>query len=83
MEAAGGLVPSGARYVQLRGLGDPEAADRAARDLASQGVPVVRSRQPDGQVRHVLVGPLDGREAVVRMIDRLRRAGYRDLVARQ
>lgn len=77
------MIPPGARYVQVGAFRDSDRAERAARELAALGLPVVRSRKAEGQAQLVLVGPLDGREAIVHMIDRLGHAGYHDVVARR
>ena len=78
------LIPPGAKYVQIGAFRDPANADRAARRLGEMGLPVVRSggEGPD-RMRLILVGPLDSREAMVRAIDRVRRAGYRDAYPRR
>lgn len=75
------MIPAGARFVQVGSFRDAQQAQAAAARLARMGLPVVRARQ--GQAQLVMVGPLDGREAIVRMIERLRGAGYRDLRARR
>jgi|GEM_PF-822082 len=77
------MIPPGARYVQIGAFSDPQSAERVARNLAASGLPVVRARPAKGQAQLLMVGPLDGRQAIVRMIDRLRRAGYHDVVARR
>lgn len=76
------LIPPGSRYVQVGSDRDPRSQGDVAQKLAALGLPVVRARQEAGKPPLVLVGPLEGREAVVRMIDLLRRAGYADLRAR-
>lgn len=80
---AQGMIPPDARYVQIGAFRDLQGVERTARALTALGLPVVRSRSAHGQAQLIMVGPLDGREAIVRMIDRLRRAGYRDVVARR
>lgn len=77
------MIPPGARYVQVGAFRDSDSAERAARELAALGLPVVRSRKAEGRAQLVLVGPLDGREAIVRIIDRLGHAGYHHVVARR
>jgi len=77
------MIPPGARYVQVGAFQDLEMAERTAQDLAARGLPVVRSRPTRRQGQLIMVGPLEGRQAIVRMIDRLRRAGYHSLVARR
>ena len=80
---AGGpmMIPPGARFVQIGAFRDARNAARTATRLSGMGLPVVRSQQRDTQV--IMVGPLSGREAIVRTIDRVRQAGYRDAYARR
>lgn len=75
------MIPPGARFVQVGSFRKAGQAQEAAERLARTGVPVVRAKE--GGAELVMVGPLDGREGIVRMIERLRRAGYRDLRARR
>ncbi|ARJ69896.1 SPOR domain-containing protein [Paracoccus contaminans] len=77
---AAALIPPGARYVQVGAFKDAGDAGRTAQRLAGMGLPVLRARQGGSHV--LMIGPLPGREAIVRMIDRLRRAGYRNAHAR-
>lgn len=80
---AGGpmMIPPGARFVQIGAFRDAGNAARTATRLSGMGLPVVRSQQRDTQL--IMVGPLSGREAIVRTIDRVRQAGYRDAYARR
>lgn len=80
--AGPGMIPPGARYVQIGAFNEPANAERAARQLVGMGLPVVRSRTDKAAPQIIMVGPLDGREAIVRTIDRVRRAGYGDAYAR-
>ena len=75
------MVPPGARFVQIGSFRDAGQAQATAGKLARLGVPVARAK--DGRAELILVGPLKGREAIVRMIERLRHAGYADLRARR
>lgn len=75
------MVPPGARFVQIGSFRDAGQAQATAGKLARLGVPVARAK--DGRAELILVGPLKGREAIVRMIERLRHAGYGDLRARR
>ncbi len=75
------MVPPGARFVQIGSFRDAGQAQATAGKLARLGVPVARAK--DGKAELILVGPLKGREAIVRMIERLRHAGYGDLRARR
>lgn len=74
------LIPPGARYVQIGAFRDAANAGRAAQRLAGMGLPVVRSAK--GGTQLIMVGPLGGREAIVRTMDRVRRSGFRDAYAR-
>ena len=75
------MIPPGARFVQVGSFREAGQAQAAAARLARMGVPVLRGKE--GGAELVMVGPLDGREAIVRMIEKLRRAGYHDLRARR
>lgn len=75
------MIPPGARFVQVGSFREAGQAQAAAATLARMGVLVVRGKE--GGAELVMVGPLDGREAMVRMIERLRRVGYHDLRARR
>lgn len=75
------MIPPGARFVQAGSFRDAGQAQAAAGRLARTGVPVVRAKEAGAEL--ILVGPLDRRESIVRMIERLRRTGYRDLRARR
>lgn len=78
------MIPPGARFVQIGAFRDAANAERAARRLTGMGLPVARSNGGgDKPLQVILVGPLEGREAMVRTIDRLRRAGYRDAYPRR
>lgn len=77
---AAALIPPGARYVQIGAFRDAANASRAAKQLSGMGLPVARSGSAGTQL--IMVGPLSGREAIVRAIDRVRRAGFRDAYAR-
>lgn len=78
------MIPPGAKYVQIGAFRDPKNAERTAQRLGAMGFPVVRSKgAADQALQLVLVGPLDGREAMVRAIDQVRRAGYRDAYPRR
>lgn len=75
------MIPPGARFVQVGSFREAGQAQAAAARLVRMGVPVLRGTE--GKAELVMVGPLDGREAIVRMIEKLRRAGYPDLRARR
>lgn len=76
------LIPPGARFVQVGAFRNVRQAHRTAQGLAGMGLPVVRGKGK-GDSQLIMVGPLDGREAIVRMIEKLRRAGYHDVHARR
>lgn len=76
------LIPPGARYLEVGAFKDPLDAHRLAQKLVAMGLPVVRSKPGQTTLSAVMVGPLEGREAMVRMADRLRKAGFARLVAR-
>ena len=75
------LIPAGARYVELGRFADRAAADVAARKALSLGYPVLRGKG-QGKTQFLLAGPFDGREAIVRALDGLRKAGFRAAVPR-
>lgn len=76
------LIPPGARYLEVGAFKDPLDAHRLAQKLVAMGLPVVRSKPGQTTLSSVMVGPLEGREAMVRMADRLRKVGFARLVAR-
>lgn len=76
------LIPPGARYLEVGAFKDPLDAHRLAQKLVAMGLPVVRSKPGQTTLSAVMVGPLVGREAMVRMADRLRKAGFARPVAR-
>ncbi|HMM08193.1 MAG TPA: SPOR domain-containing protein [Paracoccus solventivorans] len=76
------LIPPGARYLEVGAFRDPLDAHVLAQKLVAMGLPVVRSKPGQTTLSAVMVGPLEGREAMVRMADRLRKAGFARLVAR-
>lgn len=77
------LIPAGARYVEVGVFTDPDQARSIAARLVGMGLPVVRTKPRDDAALTIMVGPLEGREAIVRMADRLRKAGFTRLVARR
>lgn len=79
-----GLIPPGARYVQFGTYADPVNADRAAQVVARMGYPVLRGQDKIGgrDVQFILAGPFPEREAIVRALDAIRRAGFRDAYPR-
>ena len=79
-----GMIPAGARYVQLGTFADAGNADRAAQRVAGLGYPVLRGKdRVNGRpVQFIMAGPFADRESIVRGLDAIRRAGYRDAFPR-
>lgn len=82
--ASPGLIPPGARYVQFGTYADMTNADRAAQVVARMGYPVMRGQGKVGgrNVQFILAGPFSDRETIVRALDSIRRAGFRDAYPR-
>lgn len=76
-----GMIPAGARFVQIGRFADADAAERAARTALGLGYPVLRGKGQDGKP-FLLAGPFDSREAIVRALNGLRRAGFRNAYPR-
>lgn len=83
------VIPAGARYFILGHAPDEAAARAAAARLVAQGFPAALGTtrgEPGAPAgtgpRTIMAGPFEGREAMVRALDRLRRAGYDSLVPR-
>lgn len=79
-----GMIPAGARYVQIGLYRDAPSAERAAQRAIALGYPVVRGRErgQSGQGQMIMAGPFDNREAIVRALDALRKAGFRNALPR-
>ncbi|CAM3042058.1 Cell division protein FtsN [Paracoccus aminovorans] len=79
-----GMIPAGARYVQLGTFGNPGNADRAMQRVAALGYPVLRGKDRVGgrEMQVIMAGPFTDRESIVRALDAIRRAGFRDAFAR-
>lgn len=84
-EAATGMIPADARFVQVGTYADPAEAQGAIRRLGRLGLPVARARQSQGgrPVQIIMAGPFDSRQAVVRTLDRVRKAGFAQARARR
>lgn len=82
--AGTGVIPAGARYIQFGTYADVVNADRAAQVVARMGYPVMRGRDKLGKkdVQFILAGPFEDRESIVRALDAIRRAGFRDAYPR-
>lgn len=76
------LIPAGARYLQLGGPVDPEAAQAGFVRVAALGLPAGRGRVPGGDGVLVMAGPFDSRQAIVRAYARLRTAGFAQITPR-
>lgn len=76
-----GLIPAGARYVELGHFATGPAADAAAQKALSLGYPVLRGKG-QGKTAFLLAGPFQGREAIVRALYGLRKAGFHAAVPR-
>ncbi|HRO15737.1 MAG TPA: SPOR domain-containing protein, partial [Paracoccus sp. (in: a-proteobacteria)] len=76
--AAMGMIPADARFVQVGTCADPAEAEGAIRRLGRLGLPVARARQSQGgrPVQIIMARPFDSRQAVVRTLDRVRKAGF-------
>ncbi len=81
---SGGMIPAGARYVQLGTFANPENAERAARRIAQMGYPVLRGTDRVGgrEVQVIMAGPFPDRESIVRALDGIRKAGFPDAFPR-
>lgn len=79
-----GIIPAGARYIQFGTYADADNADRAAQVVAQMGYPVMRGkdRVKGKDVQFVLAGPFGDRETIVRALDAIRRAGFKDAYPR-
>ncbi|WP_258869525.1 SPOR domain-containing protein [Paracoccus thiocyanatus] len=79
-----GLIPAGARYVQIGSFADARNAERAAARVAAMGYPVLRGKDRVGgrEVEFLMAGPFADRESIVRALDGIRKAGFRDAFPR-
>ncbi|MRX51417.1 hypothetical protein GI374_13385 [Paracoccus sp. S-4012] len=76
------MIPAGARYFVLSRHADDTSLRAAAARLVSEGFPAAIAARRGGTGRDLMAGPFPDREAMVRALDGLRRAGYRDPVPR-
>ena len=76
------MIPAGARYLQLGGAVDAEAAQAGFVRVAALGLPAARGRVPGGEGVLVMAGPFDSRQAIVRAYARLRGAGFAQIEPR-
>ncbi|WP_449044548.1 SPOR domain-containing protein [Paracoccus versutus] len=79
-----GMIPAGARYVQVGTFADPRNAERAAARIAQMGYPLLRGKDQAGgrEVQFLVAGPFPDRESIVRALDAIRKAGFRDAFPR-
>ena len=79
-----GMIPAGARYVQVGTFADPQNAERAAGRIARMGYPLLRGQDRVGgrEVQVLIAGPFADREGIVRALDGIRKAGYGDAFPR-
>lgn len=75
-----GMIPPGARFVQVGTYANAENAQRAVQRVQRLGYPVMQGR--DGQAQFIVAGPFESRESIVRALDGLRRGGFRDAYPR-
>lgn len=77
-------IPPGARFVHVGSYSVQANAEATGRRVAQMGLPVSRAVQirPGRDMLVVIAGPFDGREAVVRALDQIRKAGFSDAYAR-
>ncbi len=79
-----GMIPAGARYVQVGTYADAANADRAAQAIAAMGYPVLRGKDKVGAraVQFIMAGPFNDRQSIVKAMDGIRRAGFKDAYPR-
>ncbi|MFT4014558.1 MAG: SPOR domain-containing protein [Paracoccus sp. (in: a-proteobacteria)] len=77
-------IPAGARFVLVGHYADPRRAQAIGRQIAGLGFPVVLARNKGGAQapQSVMAGPFPTREAIVRGLDGIRRAGFKNAVPR-
>ena len=82
--AALSRIPPGARFVYVGSYSVQTNAEATGRRVLQMGLPVSRAVQvqPGRDVQVVIAGPFEGREAVVRALDQIRKAGFSDAYAR-
>ncbi len=82
-DAGDGMIPAGARYVQIGAFAEAALAKAAIEKARRLGYPVLRGKARDpGGAQVILAGPFGSREKIVRALDALRKAGFRDASAR-
>ena len=80
----GGVIPAGARYVQVGTYADAANADRTAQAVAAMGYAVLRGKDTAGgrAVQFIMAGPFNDRQSIVKALDGIRRAGFKDAYPR-
>ncbi len=80
----GGMIPAAARYVQVGTYADAANADRAAQVVAGMGHAVLRGTDRIGtrDVQFIMAGPFNDRQSIVKALDGIRRAGFKDAYPR-
>lgn len=80
----GMMIPAGARYVQVGTYADAANADRVAQAIAAMGYPVLRGKDKVGTraVQYIMAGPFNDRQSIVKAMDSIRRAGFKDAYPR-
>ena len=80
----GMMIPAGARYVQVGTYADAANADRVAQAIAAMGYPVLRGKDKVGAraVQFIMAGPFNDRQSIVKAMDAIRRAGFKDAYPR-
>lgn len=78
------MIPAGARYVQVGTYADAANADRVAQAIAAMGYPVLRGKDKVGTraVQYIMAGPFNDRQSIVKAMDSIRRAGFKDAYPR-
>lgn len=82
--APAGVIPAGARYVQVGTYANAANAERTAQALAAMGYAVLRGTDRVGtrEVQFIMAGPFNDRQSIVKALDGIRRAGFRDAYPR-
>lgn len=82
--APAGMIPAGARYVQVGTYANAANADRTAQTLVAMGYAVYRGKDKVGarDVQFIMAGPFNDRQSMVKALDGIRRAGFKDAYPR-
>ncbi|MFO1140419.1 MAG: SPOR domain-containing protein [Paracoccus sp. (in: a-proteobacteria)] len=84
LSAGPGLIPAGARYVQVGTYADAANADRVAQAVSRMGYTVLRGKDMVGgrEVQFIMAGAFNDRQTIVKALDQIRRAGFKDAYPR-